>query len=528
MQEWALTHNGSALPVDSIPARSYEAMRSSIVEQCRAGARPLAYFAAAVGDSLSLYALLATDADSQILVARPEPVSADAPLASVTPELPMFHLFERELSEAHGIRFVGHPWLKGVRFPPGGRAGSTADYPFFRLEGEGVHEVAVGPVHAGVIEPGHFRFMCRGEKVDHLEIQLGYQHRGVEPLFEAGAIGSKAALAESICGTSLIAHATAYALCVEAAARGSAQGSAVDLRSETNGTVPRGIALTRRVALELERIGGHLASLGALAGDVAYLPGSSVCAGLRTLVINALLELSGSRFGRGLVRPGEASRLIDGRLADLILARLAIVERRLRLLGKVMWSSPSLLSRFERTGRVSTEDALAIGMVGVAARASGLDRDIRRTHPCSGEEQAAPEPCVEAGGDVFGRAMVRYREVFASIAFIRQEVSLVEAQGGRSRRLAGVPGSAAARASRFAGLGAPAADTLSIGMVEGVHGEIVHVLLTDAGGGTRRYKIKDPAFNNWFALALAVRGEGISDFPLCNKSFDLSYAGHDL
>jgi len=496
--DFAHLRNAGSLETFEIPEHPYAALRPAIVERCRSGARPIALFTVPDGGATFLYVLLADDSRSLLLAARSRMAEGSAVIPSITPEVPSFHLFERALYEEDGIMPEGHPWLKPVRPSSNGAAGGVGSFPFFTLGGEGVHEVAVGPVHAGVIEPGHFRFMCRGERVEHLEIELGYQHRGVERLFEQGAIGRKSVLAESICGTTAIGHALAYARCLEGVAPGPPPTESV--------------VVTRQIALELERIGGHLSTLGALAGDVAYLSGSSVCGGLRTLVINTLLELSGSRFGRGLIRPCGVSAVVDERVRRIALERLAVVRRRLTLLGQVMWASPSVLSRFERTGRLERERAAAIGAVGVTARASGLGLDVRRDHP-AGAEELLPEVCVESEGDVKSRAMVRYREIFASIDLVERLLA------------ADLPGEATAGAEQIP-VAAP--NLLSVGMAEGVHGEIVHLMVTGPEGRTLRYKVKDPSFNNWFALALVVRGEGISDFPLCNKSFDLSYSGHDL
>ena len=503
MGGWQELRNGEALSLTSLPPIPYTELVRDIVERCRSGSRPAAHFGLAADGEVTVFTLLLDNGAARLSAARSS-LTAGGSAESLSNELPAFQLFERELFEEFGIRFANHPWLKPVRYPSArwDQTATIEGYPFFVLGGEGVHEVAVGPVHAGVIEPGHFRFMCRGERVEHLEIQLGYQHRGVEGLFTKGDLAGKGALAESICGTSSVAHAIAYSSLVEAAS-----GTAV----------PEATVRLRELLLEVERIGGHLATLGALAGDVAYLPGASVCAGLRTLVINSLLELTGSRFGHGMVRSGGQLQPIGPDDLSKLRGRLAGVGKQLELLGRVMWSSPSVLSRFERTGVVEKAVARQIGMVGPAARASGVDQDLRRALPLPGSSIASDiQICTEESGDVLARAKLRYREILESIRFIDERT--------RSADETVVAPISPAALRRLC----PRPDTMAVALVEGLHGEILHAAVTGHSGETLRYKVKDASFNNWFGLAYAVRGEGVSDFPLCNKSFDLSYAAHDL
>ena len=221
---------------------------------------------------------------------------------SLTTEHPAAQMFERELWEQTGITPVNHPWLKPVRYE-GALQQTMAQHSFFKVRGPEVHEVGVGPIHAGVIEPGHFRFMCLGEQVHHLELQLGYQHRGLEPLLLRRSPLALAATVESICGDSCIANAWAYCASVEAMAE-------IPATTESN--------LTRAVALELERVAMHLATLAGLATDIAILQGGASYGRLRTAIINATMRVCGSRFGRGWVRPGGVRfGLTDTLRADL-------------------------------------------------------------------------------------------------------------------------------------------------------------------------------------------------------------------
>jgi Ni,Fe-hydrogenase III large subunit len=426
---------------------------------------------------------------------------------ALTPECPQAHWFEREIAEQWGVVPEGHPWLKPIRFHrayrPGkdawGRSPAEPILPsvtdFYRVEGEEIHEVAVGPVHAGVIEPGHFRFQCHGEKVLHLEISLGFQHRGIERALPGGPTPRSIHYMETLAGDTSVGHATAYCQAVEALS-----GCRVPARAEA----------VRGIALELERLANHTGDLGALAGDVGYLPTAAFCGRLRGDFLNMTAALCGSRFGRGLVRPGGAGfDLEPARVADL----RQRLERTLRdVAGAVglLWESSSVLARFEETGVVPKETALALGLVGVAARASGLTRDARFDFP-SGIYRLAHIP-VSTGesGDVFARALVRWLEIQRSAAFIEEQLAVLP-EGPIQEPV-----------------GALLPERMAVSLTEGWRGEICHVALTDAEGRFAHYKVVDPSFHNWMGLALALRDQEISDFPLCNKSFNLSYCGHDL
>jgi Ni,Fe-hydrogenase III large subunit len=492
--ELPAVRNGQALAIDRVPRLELDDFRALVTRAPAHGSRVAALFGRPAGDGKTeLFAALAVDEAGLLHLARAEVSGGEFP--SMTPECPEVHLFEREIAEQLGVRPVGHPWLKPVRFAGvGEKAAGVMD--FYRVHGEEVHEVAVGPVHAGVIEPGHFRFQCHGEKVFHLEISLGYQHRGVERALVGGPGKRTVHVMETLAGDTTVGHATAYCQAIEALS-----GCRVPARAQA----------IRGIALELERMANHTGNIGALAGDVGYLPTASSCGRLRGDFLNLTAELAGNRFGRGLVRPGGVAFDVPGGggvegIVKKLEAAIADVEATTALLNE----SPSVQARFEATGHVDTEVASSLGLVGVSARACGLARDVRHDFP-SGIYRFAQIPVpVWHTGDVFARAHVRSREIRRSAAFVRTELRKLPKGALRAQ------------------VGALAPDRVVVSLVEGFRGEICHVAITNADGRFASYKVVDPSFHNWMGLAMALRDQQISDFPLCNKSFDLSYCGFDL
>jgi Ni,Fe-hydrogenase III large subunit len=495
--------NAESVDVEAIPHLSLPDLRDLVTRR--------------VGEGGQLFALhgLVLDGHLRVLACVGDPQTAGLAVASATlpdsfpsftPDCPQAHWFEREMAEQWGVVPEGHPWLHPIRFHASQRVGHDAwgrdpgdirigDRAFYRVEGDEVHEVAVGPVHAGVIEPGHFRFQCHGETVFHLEVSLGYQHRGVEASFAGGPTARTLAVAETIAGDSTIAHTTAYCHAVEALAQV---------------TVPPRAEVIRAVALELERLANHVGDLGALAGDVAYLPTASFCGRLRGDVLNTTAALCGSRFGRGTVRPGGVGFDLEPALVADLRSRLDTAMRDVKQAVELLWNTPSVMARFESMGVVDRETARALGLVGPCARASGVDGDVRADYPVGYYRFAQVPVSVWETGDVFGRAFVRWLEVQRSAEFIRE-------------CLAALP-----EGTVKAAVGPLRPHRLTVALVEGWRGAVCHVATTDERGRLAHYKVVDPSFHNWMGLAMALRNNPISEFPLCNKSFNLSYCGHDL
>ncbi len=503
---YLITDNtASAVPIARIPVVDYMDLYNDLCERMKHERYHVAhYFAAEVaGGGLRFYLLLLDDGESKVMISSfvPDYYSEEG-LPSLTAVHPAFHPFEREIHELYGIRFNAHPWCKPLRFPFDryDRNSSMHNYPFYEMSGSSLHEVNVGPIHAGIIEPGAFRFICNGEQVLHLEIALGYQHRGVESEMTRSTNRLRqSVLAEAVAGDSAVAHATAYAETVE---KLSSRSRSTHLERE------------RAVALELERMAMHIADTGALSMDIGFQLYQVACEALRTMTINTTQAWCGNRFGKGLIRPFGTNFPLTAETVEMIRRNVREIRRRYNEVRCEMKESPSLLARFEQCGVVPREEMRRIGGVGQAARASGLCRDIRASHP-SGvyAEDICHEPIVKRHGDVMARLMMRCREVLQSADYIEKILS------------AYTPLDDMPRPDYHSAL---AAESLSFALVEGWRGEICHAALTDAGGRIVKYKIKDPSLHNWLALALAVRGEGISDFPICNKSFNLSYCGHDL
>ena len=493
-------HNQESVPLCNIPELAYGEFLKENLDfiDGHTERHCLMYFGLKEEENLRLICCIADDVCHTILVSSSR-VKIDASLESFSAGNLVFEKFEREIHENYGLGYTNHPWLKPVRYPENGfnKSAKMADYPFFDIDGEELHEVGVGPVHAGIIEPGHFRFICNGEQILHLEIQLGYQHRGVEQLFlDKTKPLQRTILAESISGDSVVGHTTAFAYLFESLGRIEAG---------------REVLIARTIAQELERIAIHTGDLSAICTDVAYQLGSSVFGRLRTPIINFFQEWCGNRLAKGLIRAGYNPYPLTPDLVKRLNEILDAFEPDFSEMGLEISKLPSILSRFERTGMLSYEQLVSIGTVGMSARMNALERDIRVSHPYGIYSELDHEPIIKHHGDVYSRVRIRREEVIQSIACIRKMLDLLsDDEVSRDQTITLSPG------------------MFAVSITEGWRGEICHAAITDEKGELLLYKIKDPSFHNWLALALGVRNNEISDFPVSNKSFDLSYCGHDL
>lgn len=502
--KWKKIKNNSALELNEIVDIDFKEFRREIIEKINdEEKRIIAYFGIKEKAGHRIFAILGDDTTARlyILSSYIEEMEYEA----ITCEVKTFHMFERELYEETGIVPVGHPWLKPVRYSStrNDKNMKMENYQFFQVKGEEVHEVGVGPIHAGVIEPGHFRFMCHGEKVYHLEIQLGYQHRNIETIIKDKMNENKKKtyfypqMAEQIAGDTAAAHANAYAMLME---------SLLNIDISKHSEVLRGIML------ELERIAVHIGDIGAILNDIGFMMGNAVFGAMRTNIINTSLLICGSRFGKGFIKVGGVNYDIDSekkeKIKEILIKTKTEFEKQIVL---NIFDQPSVLTRLEQTGILTVEDAKNIGMTGVAARASGIETDIRTDYPYGAYKYLSYHKITSDKGDVFARTYIRYVEVLQSIDYIFELLNMLSIEEKPIQFEGELP-----------------VDTFGISISEGWRGEIIHIVITDEAGKIAKYKIIDPSFNNWYGLAVAVRNNEISDFPLCNKSFNLSYSGHDL
>lgn len=457
-----------------------------------------------------LYYVFALDSAHGFFILR-VPVPPDQPeFMSLTNAVHAVNWQEREVQDLFGLKLLGHPnprrcalhddWpvvfplrkdfdLR-TRLPPfeGER------HQFRIVEGEGVFHVPVGPVHAGIIEPGHFLFSVAGEPVLYLQVRLFYTHKGTEKLFESLPVTHGVRLAESISGDSSFAHATAFCHAVE--------------RATQFEPPPRARAL-RTICLELERIYNHVADIGAICNDVAFVSAHMHALRLKERVLRMNEELTGSRLLRGMA-------CLGGVRFDFNAAQLRALAGLVDELGKEFGELVELIransgtrDRFETTGVLKPEVARDLGIVGVAGRASGFDHDLRRDFPHDFYEQVKFTVPVFTEGDVQRRMVVRREELFQSLGILRQAVEQLP-DGAFRTPIDDVP-----------------PDRVALGYVEGWRGEIFHWIRTAPGNRLARCKVKDPSLQNWPALSEAVPGNIIPDFPVVNKSFNLSYSGTD-
>lgn len=441
------------------------------------------------------------------------PVDPAAPsFPSIAARHPSANWFEREVMDQFGLVPEGHPnpsrvvlhddWPEGAwalrKDFPGDVAVPRVPgdfHPFRPVTGEGVFQVPVGPVHAGTIEPGHFRFGVAGEPVLYLQMRLFYTHKGTEKRFEQLPWRHGVFLAESISGDTAVGHALAFAHAVERLAD-------VD--------VPARARALRVVLLELERIYNHTSDIGAVATDVAFTVPASRAQALREGLVRMQDLVFGTRLLRGTIALGGVTRDLEDPGHELLRTRLGTFATEFEALVALLVDAGTFTDRVDGAGVLTNQAALDLGIVGIAGRASGLDADFRRDHPHDGYDRLRFEVPVEAGGDVRARLMVRAREVEQSLLIVRQVLDALP-DGPCTVRL---PGQLPANSS-------------ALGWAEAWRGPCTHWVATDERGRISRVKVTDPSFLNWPGLIQAVPGNIIPDFPVINKSFNLSYSGND-
>jgi Ni,Fe-hydrogenase III large subunit/Ni,Fe-hydrogenase III component G len=460
--------------------------------------------------AFELYYVLALDMAHGFCILR-VPVSAEKPeFTSLTNAIPAVNWQEREIQDWFGLQLVGHPnprrcalhddWPEvypmrkdfdlHTQLPP-----FTGERHKFReVEGEGVFQVPVGPVHAGIIEPGHFLFSVAGEPVLYLQIRLFYTHKGTEKLFENIPLEHGVPLAESISGDSSFAHATAFCHAVERAANVQAPARARALRT---------------VCLELERTCNHVADIGAIATDVAFVVGNAHAMRLKERVLRLNEQLTGNRLLRGMACLGGVRRDWEPSHIDLVARFVRELKPEFESLVELIRNSSSTLDRLETTGVLTPKIARDLGVVGIAGRASGFDHDLRRDFPHAGYDRVQFSVPVFQEGDVQRRMQVRVEEVRQSLGIIEQVINALPQGPIRVQVPPLTPGA------------------IALGYVEGWRGEIFHWIRAGEGNRLARCKVKDPSLQNWPALSEAILGNIIPDFPVVNKSFNLSYSGTD-
>jgi len=457
-----------------------------------------------------LFYVFALDAAHGFFILR-VPASPDkAEFASLTNAIHAVNWQEREVQDMFGLKLVGHPnprrcalhddWPEvhplrkdfdlRTELPP--FTGSRHD--FRVVEGEGVFQVPVGPVHAGIIEPGHFLFSVAGEPVLYLQLRMFYVHKGTEKLFETLPVPHGVRLAESVSGDSSFAHATAFCHAVERAAGVEAP--------------PRARAL-RTLCLELERIYNHIADIGAICTDVAFVTANMHALRLKERVLRVNEHLTGNRLLRGMACLGGVRFDFDADQFHALKQLLVELTPEFESLIELIRESSGTRDRLETTGVLKPEVARDLGVVGIAGRASGFNHDLRRDFPHAFYDQVQFTVPVFTEGDVQRRLAVRREEVYQSLAIIQQTMDKLSAGPVRVE------------------MGPLPPDRTALGYVEGWRGEIFHWIRTAPGNRLARCKVKDPSLQNWPALSEAILGNIIPDFPVVNKSFNLSYSGTD-
>lgn len=437
----------------------------------------------------------------------------DGEFTSLTPGIPQCHWFERTVWDMFGLMPKGHPRLKhnllhepyDADFVPLGQASASSNQPadhriyhHLRASGESLYELPVGPIHAGIIEPGHFLFSCLGEQIVNLEIRLGYVHRSVEKRLTEIPWQKACHVTEVAASDTVAANALAHAIAIE---------SILEISPGAR------VQYLRTISLEIERVAMHIADLGGLAADIGFTGMAAPLSRMRGMALGLAELLAGTRFQKSFIKVGGLHQVPSEQSLRLLRERAVSLKKTLRPILDMFLSNQDVCQRMQKVGRVSNKLAMDFGLVGVAARASGIKYDTRMyfqqgIYPST---SITPNFALENDGDVYARAKVRVAELYESLDLIDKLLGDLPAETAAINLPATLP-----------------ANKIGLAIVEAHRGELIHLVFTDEQGKIKRYAIKDPSFNNWTALAIAVRNNLVADFPLCNKSFSLSYSGHDL
>lgn len=434
---------------------------------------------------------------------------------AMTPQHAQFHWFERALFDFFGVVAEGHPRfkhlilheqyerdffpLRTVALPENFVNQFSRRYEFLEVKGEGVYELPVGPIHAGVIEPGHFRFSCFGETIVNLEIRLGWVHRGVEKRLTEVPWQKAHFVAEAAASDTACANALAHAIAIESILEVEVSERAQYLRT---------------IAFEIERLAMHTIDVGGISTDIGMLGVSSAMGRLRGKALGLADLLCGSRFLRGFILPGGVRPLKNVNLAEM--KSLVISLRRdLQEVLSIFSENQMAIERMKDIGKLSTSLAREFNMVGILARACSIEYDTRQHYRQGKYPEMAPPAVTEDGGDILARTRVRVGEIWSSLDALENLLENCPPPEANGADCLVLPEQLPANAT-------------GLGIVEAARGELIHLVFTDAAGKICRYAIKDPSFDNWTAISIAIRDNLIADFPLCNKSMALSYSGNDL
>ncbi len=493
------------LPAVALHIHSSPALRGTLSMQWAVDLRPRR-------EAWQIHYLFSLNPGGQWLILQVELPGDDRLFPSITPRIHAAKWYEREIRDMFGLIAEGHPdlrrlvrhehWPKGTHplkkdFPWNRvMARQDGEYRFRHIEGEGVFEVPVGPIHAGIIEPGHFRFSVAGEPIMMLEVRHFWKHRGVEKLFENLSLMVGVSLAEKVSGDSSFGHGLCYCQAVE-----SLLG--IDVPPRAN--------YLRSLFLELERLHNHIGDVGAICNDAAYSLALAHCGRMKERIMQLNDRLTGSRFLRGVNVIGGISVDVSHDGVKVIGHELKEIQEDFSDLSEILFHNASLADRLETTGVLKERTARDHGVMGVVGRASGIDRDVRRDHPFAAYRDLRFKVPLYRYGDVRARLCVRVDEVGESIDLIRQIRAAISAGP------VAAPVASEARPGDWA-----------LSAVEGWRGEILYFVMAGEDGRIHRCKVRDPSFVIWPAIQFAVLGNIIPDFPLINKSFNLSYAGNDL